>query len=147
MIIFSFLLEGLISNYISFPFFLTLTALIFYSNISNEENVIRYGLIIGVLYDITYTNTLFLNSILFFLIVIFLQNIDKKYKNKLSYFLLINVLIHICYIMITYLILILFRYFEFQIIFILKVIIEAILIDTIYFLILYFINHKIRYHT
>lgn len=147
MIIVSFFLDGLLSNYLSFPFFLTLTSIIFYSNFLNEDTFIKYSLVIGILYDITYTNTLFLNGILFFLIALFLKTIDRRYKNKLSFFLLLNGLIHLIYVMTIYLLLILFRYLTFDAFILIKGLVESILIDTIYFLILYFIYHKIKHHT
>lgn len=147
MIIISFFLDGLLSNYFPFPFFLTLTALIFYSSIEKEEAIVRNSLIIGVLYDITYTNTLFLNGILFFLIAIFLKNTDKKHQKNLFHLFILNIFIQFIYLFIVYFLLLLFRYLHFNVFILLKCLIEAIFIDTIYFFVLYFIHHKIRCHT
>ena len=71
MIILSFLLDGLfsLSNF-------TLVSLIVSSYFNKD--ILKYSLIIGILYDIIYTNTLILNGIIYFFIIEFIINFQNK---------------------------------------------------------------------
>lgn len=143
MIIISFLLDGLLSNFLSFPLF-TLTSLIISSYYKQEETILKYSLIIGVIYDIIYTNTLILNALIFYFIILFVLKIKQNnFKNMI----IIYILSLLIYIIFTYFILVLFRYINFDIIYFLTAILKALIINIIYFLILYFIKHKKLFKT
>lgn len=140
MIIVSFLLDGLLSTYIDnfIPLF-TLTSLVIASYYYKEDDLIKYSLLIGICYDITYTNTLILNGILFYLLILLVLRLNKKYQQKLITLILINTVIITLYLVITYIILIIFKYLSFDLLYLLLAILKGTITNTIYLLILYFI--------
>jgi len=144
MIIISFFLEGILSKciYSLIPLF-TLTSLVSASYYLKEEKIIKYSLIIGILYDITYTNTIILNGLLFFFLSTITIYFNKNYNKKIINLLLINIIIIILYLLLTYFILILFKYIDFNFIYLITTIFKSIITNTIYILIL---NIKKIYH-
>lgn len=140
MIIVSFLLDGLLSTYIDnfIPLF-TLTSLVIASYYYKEDDLIKYSLLIGICYDITYTNTLILNGILFYLLILLVLRLNKKYQQKLITLILINTVIITLYLVISYIILIIFKYLSLDLLYLLLAILKGIITNTIYLLILYFI--------
>lgn len=147
MIILSFLLEGILSCYLPFSCLFTLTALILETSYQKEETVLKYSLIIGVLYDIAYTNTLILNALLFFFLCLFIFQYIKGYRITYFYCLILNTVVTISYLIITYLTLLLFHSIDFNIILFLKTLLEVLILNTIYFNILYIIHHKRNFKT
>jgi cell shape-determining protein MreD len=130
--IISFLLDGILSNYFNTTF--TFLNIIINCCYKDKNYMLKEGLIIGILYDITYTNTLILNGFLFFFIILFFYNFNRNNK----YTFLIIILCFIFYKVIPILLLIFFRYsiVNFKISFI------SLLINLIYFIFLFLIKHK-----
>lgn len=71
VLIISFLLDGILFSLFSFttpvsPLFTLLSLLIIYPYCDiNKKNYYIYPIILGILYDITYSNSLFLNTLIF----------------------------------------------------------------------------------
>lgn len=146
MIFVSFLLEVLIASYLNFNTILipqfTLMSFIF---IINNKNIYILTIIVGVLYDILYTSTPFLNTYIFLFLIFILKKIDVK-NISLKNVLFINFLIIILYKILIFSILIFFNKIDFNIYIILNEIKSSIIINLIYTIILYFINKKIKYN-
>ncbi len=145
MIILSFIIDGVASLILSSNLF-TLTALSLGSYYMKEDTLFKYALIIGIIYDIAYTNTLILNGIIFLLTI----NISLKYNKRFNYNLpnlmflnLINITI---YLFITYFILTIYTNINFDINLVFLVI-KSYLVNTIYLIIIYFIMHKKLHHS
>lgn len=117
-----FILEGLITNYI------TIDLILFYFYFKKN----KYPFIIGLLYDIIYTNTLFLHAFTF-KIVSYL--INKIKTNNYLYFTLIIVVYHV----LIYLNLLFINHFN---LYSLIVLIKNIIINIIIYALLYFLNKK-----
>ena len=146
MIFVSFLLEVLTASYLNFntiliPLF-TLMSFIF---IINNKNIYILTIIVGVLYDILYTSTPFLNTYIFLFLIFILKKIDTK-NISLKNALFINFFIIILYKIIIFSILIFFNKIDFNLYIILNEIKSSIIINLIYTIILYFINKKIKYN-
>lgn len=75
----SFLLDGILSNYIN-NLLLTITAI---TIISSKKNYYKTSFLYGLLYDIAYTNTLFINGILFMIIVFITKKINYYFTNNI----------------------------------------------------------------
>lgn len=75
----SFLLDGILSNYIN-NLLLTITAI---TIISSTKNYYKTSFLYGLLYDIAYTNTLFINGILFMIIVFITKKINYYFTNNI----------------------------------------------------------------
>lgn len=119
-----FILDGIISNYFFFP-----TILIYFYYNKN-----RYPFLIGLLYDIVYTNILFLNAFLFS----FISYLIKKAKGKnIVYFIIIIII----YYILLYLILLILKYNTFNYKQLL-LLVKQILINTITIIIINIIHKK-----
>lgn len=143
MILISFLLDGIFSLFLSnlIPLF-TLTSITLKSKEISQDKLIKYSLIFGLLYDITYTNTIGLNALIFFLLVLLMF----CYYKKNIYFL--NTFIIVIYLTSTYFLLSFFSITHFNILSLLFVLIKGIITNNIYLLILLSIKkinkHKIK---
>lgn len=141
IIIISFFLEGIVSNYIPissmfFPLF-TLISFVVASYYYKEEIILKMSFIIGLLYDITYTNTLGLHMLLFYSIVYFLLLFHKKLKNNFFNFLWIGIFTIGFYLSMSYFILLLIGYLEFDAFLLLNAFKNCILFNVIYLLVMY----------
>ena len=144
IILISFFLEGVFSNYIShstffFPLF-TLVSFILAATTYKEETLIKMSLIIGLLYDIVYTNTLGLHMLLFYIIVNFILFINKKIKINIFNIIFLCISIILIYLILSYFILLLLGYLEFEFNIILYSIKSCFLINIIYLISLYSIK-------
>lgn len=142
MILFSFFLSGLFSNYFNISFFPILTAIVMLYGKKDEDFMLKLSLFIGILYDITFTNTLYLNGLLFFLFTYLLYFTNLKKCSQFFLLFFINILITILYDITTYAILLFLHYHSFSFYVLIKVLLESIISNTIYFLILYGIMYK-----
>lgn len=142
MILFSFFLSGLFSNYFNISFFPILTAIVMLYGKKDEDFMLKLSLFIGILYDITFTNTLYLNGLLFFLFTYLLYFTNLKKCSQFFLLFFINILITILYDITTYAILLFIHYHSFSFYVLIKVLLESVITNTIYFLILYGIMYK-----
>ena len=93
IVIISFLLDGILSNFLPFmmndlsfftPFFTLISIIIIYPFFDKEER--KYYILVGIvgfLYDLFYTNLLFANTIFFLLIAFIISYIYKKIQVNL----------------------------------------------------------------
>ena len=144
-LIISFLLEGMFTNFIStnsvlIPLF-TLTSLVVIYPYFNKKNInyIIICLIMGVLYDVVFINSLFINTICFSIMggLTILCYSFVKYNIYTSN--IINILILIAYRIITYIMLLSINYITFNSSILFKGIYSSILINVLYAIMSYFI--------
>lgn len=136
MIIVSFLLDGICSSYIPYTYF-TLSSIFIYMLFLNKKVVYKLSLLFGILFDITYVDTICFNGIIF----IFLCYLFYILKNKnLKRSLLIFLILFIFYLFSSNIIFIFFKYsnFNFDIFYYIK----CLFVNIIYFLFLFIIKHK-----
>ena len=118
--IISFLLEGIFSFYISIssPFLLPLPTLLSVCFCQvyflKKKNYMWYSFIIGVLYDIAYTNTLFLHGILFVCMGYIYQKMSQFFSHTWYHFLLIIILLIGIDRVLSYMILVSIGYLHFN---------------------------------
>lgn len=109
--IIGFVLDYILSYFFNiYPLF-TILSIIF----MKSKNKYFITLIIGFLYDITFTNTLFLNAIIFYLILIFNNNYFKNHKFNLLNILKISISYIIFYRITIFLILSIYQVIDFNI--------------------------------
>lgn len=151
-VIISFLLDGIISNIVPFnlvdpSYFKTIYSLIslviIYNYFDNKKKYLSILVILGILFDIVYTNTFILNIIVFLTIYIILSNLDYLIPNNI---ITINIKSIICismYHILTYIILLLANYNSYSIKLLFIIIIRSIIMTIIYTTISYLIMNKI----
>lgn len=150
----SFLLDGIISKYTYNTIFLNLftissLVLIYPYFKNNYFRYFRYIAILGLLYDIVYTNTLFFNMFIFMIIGLIITLFFYFLSNNWYINTTIGVISIIVYRFITYLFFSIFSEFDFNILILFKSIYCSIILNVIYFLFVYILteiysnNHKI----
>jgi len=152
--ILSFLLDGLISNYISInivdPSYLrtiysVVALVIIYNYFDNEGKYLKILLILGILFDIVYTNTFLLNIFLFIIIYLFIKEINIYIPNNLLTINLKSLLSIIIYHSLSFLILLLANYSNYSSKILWTIISRSIIMTAIYTTISYFAIKKIYY--
>ncbi len=143
IIILSFYLEGFISNWVSnngllVPTFTMISLLLIYPyyNRNNFGFILTSG-IIGALYDITYTNTLFLNTIVFLIISLLIIKAYDYINNNLFNTTILSIVIIAVYRIITYFILVILGYFSFNVNKLIVSFYSSILLNIIYTIAIY----------
>lgn len=143
MIIISFILDNFISNFINhnslfYPLFTLLSLIIIYPKFTKKIN--KYYLtsfLLGLIYDIAVTDTLFLNAFIFLLLSYIINYIFRKIPYNYLSVLIISVISIIYYRVITYIVLLLLNYLNFNILILLKSIYNSLILNIIYITILY----------
>ena len=151
-LIISFLLQGIISNYLgyslnSLSWFLTIypliNILILTPHFENTSKNITIIIITGLLIDIVYTNTFMLNACLFVLIYYFSKIFHFLFPYNLLTINISNLLGVETYHIVTFLFLSLIRYDKFSFKILLKVLSHNIIMTLIYTSIMYIIIETI----
>lgn len=145
IIFLSFCIDGLFSNLVFYsdyfyPLFSLLSLVIVYPYYKKRD-FLKYlfsSICIGLLYDLVYTNTLFLNMILFSLVPIFVSYFYNLLKVNFSSSLCISFFLIIFYRVLTYLILLLVGYVYFDINNLLSSIYHSLVINFVYIAIVYY---------
>lgn len=145
VLIFSFLFESIFSNIIQtnsilIPLF-AITSLVLIYPYFNKKNVnfILVCIILGILYDIVFINSLFINTICFGIIGGFIMLSYNFVKYNIYTANIINILIIIAYRIISYIMLLSINYISFNSYILFKGIYSSILINILYGIVLYFI--------
>lgn len=146
----SFFLEGMLSKYIVMnspffePLFTLISFIIIYPYFHNHEGKYFSCLCItGLLYDIVYTNTIFFHGIIFLVIAWSIKKINSVISNNSINVAIISLIIIIFYRIVTYLILCLINYINFNIKDLLYSIASSLILNMIYSIILYLITDYI----
>lgn len=153
----SFFLDGVCSNLIQisnlcYPLFSLLSLIIVYPYFykKNRKKYYIYAFLTGNLYDILYTNTLFLNGFYFLLISVFINMIYNLITNNIYNSILISIFIIICYRLFTYLFLLLIGYVKLDIKYLFESIYSSLFINIIYIILFYnccyLIDKKMKRH-
>lgn len=152
ILIVSFILQGILSNFINidtniFNLLLPIVALIIiypYFRKNNRKYFIYAG-IYGFLYDLIYTDTFILYAGLFVIISFIISILNIMFSNNIINIGFITTIVIIIYRVITYSILVIVNYLNFDIGILFKSIYSSLLLNIIYAIIIYFISDKLSY--
>jgi len=151
-VIISFFLDGLISNLVPFnlvdPSYLKtiysiISLVIIYNYFDNHKKYLSILIVLGIFFDIVYTNTFILNIVVFFIIYIILSYLDYIIPTNI---ITINIKSIACissYHILTYIILLLSNYNNYSIKLLGLILIRSIIMTIIYTTISYLIMNKI----
>lgn len=152
--IISFLLDGLLSNYMSIniinpSYFRTIysviSLVIIFNYFDNDTKYLKILLIIGILFDIVYTNTFLLNIIIFLIIYIIIKKINIFIPNNIFTINLKSFLSITIYHTLSYIILLLANYQNYPFKYLLLILSRSIIMTIIYTTISYFLLKKIYF--
>ena len=151
-VIISFLLDGIISNIIPFnlvdpSYFKTIysviSLVIIYNYFDNHQKYLTILIILGIFFDIIYTNTFILNIIVFLIIYIVLSNLDYIITTNIFTINLKSIVCISTYHITTYIILLLANYNNYSIKLLGLILIRSIIMTIIYTTLSYLIMNKI----
>lgn len=156
LLIISLLLQGILSLYLpfisnqftflSYNFIITSLVLIYPIYYKKKKISWYYGICIfyGLFFDLLYTNTLVIDSLLFLLIGMLVNILYVKFKENFFNQFIIILLSQITYDLLFYLLLVLFRGISFSVLFLLYQFINTIILNFIYSFLWYIIVSKYK---
>lgn len=148
--IISFLLDGIVSHFISsnsifLPLFTIVSLVLIYPYFRNNRyRYLKYIAILGLLYDIAYANTVFFHFFIFMILGIFVILWFYFLSNTWYTNLWITLIIIISYRIMTYLFFVLFQNLSFSFTSLFCGIYSSLLLNTIYCLVVYFSTYSYR---
>ena len=151
-VIISFLLDGLISNLLPFnlidpSYFKTIYSIvslvIIYNYFDNQKKYLSILIVLGFFFDIVYTNTFILNIVIFFAIYIVLSYLDYIIPTNIITVNLKSIACVFSYHILTYIILLLANYNNYQIKLLGLILLRSIIMTIIYTTISYIVIDKI----
>lgn len=142
---FSILFENVVNLYLSsliyFTPLFTLISLIF-ANYYLSKNKIKYYIyssLLGIIYDIFFTNFYVLNSLLFLICAIFIYYIFKRFKFKLLSVIFVSIFIILLYNLLTFFVLNFFMYTNYSLLDFCVIVKHFLIGNVIYSIIMYLI--------
>lgn len=151
-VIISFLLDGLISNLVPFNlvdpgYFKTIYSIIalviIYNYFDNHKKYLSILIVLGIFFDIVYTNTFILNIVVFFIIYIILSYLDYIIPTNIVTINIKSIACISSYHILTYIILLLSNYNNYSIKLLGLILIRSIIMTIIYTTISYLLINKI----
>lgn len=149
ILVISFLLEGIISNFVSIngffaPLF-TLTALIIiYPLFDEEAEYYKYALVTGFIYDLFYTDTIVFHAIIFSFMAFLISRLNLVLSDNYVNVLVIIAICILIYRIITYSFLVLVSSVSFDFMALVFSILKSLMINLIYSVIIFFALKKIQ---
>lgn len=126
------------------PMFTIVSLVLMYPYFNNNQSgFLKYTIIVGLLYDITITNTLCVNAIIFGFLSFLIYMLDSVISNNLLSIIIKSILIIILYDIIMYLILVLIGYINFNFLVLPIKILKSIILNVIYIIVTYNITDRI----
>jgi len=145
----SFFLDGIIFSLSSInstvaPLFTVLSLVLAYPYYYNNRKIMYISVIVvGVLYDIVYTNTLFLNTLIFIVFLYFIEKIFKYLTNNILNAFIISTFIICFYHLIVYVFFLIIGVVEWDIMNLIDRILPSLIINYIYIIVFYFVFYFI----
>ena len=151
-VIISFLLDGIMSNILPFnlvdpscfkTIYSVISLVIIYNYFDNQKKYLSILIVLGIFFDIVYTNTFILNIIVFLVIYIVLSNLDYVITTNIFTINLKSLVCIFTYHIITYIILLLANYNNYSIKLLGLILLRSIIMTIIYTTISYLLINKI----
>ena len=148
ILILSFLLEASISNVINLsslfiPLFVVTSLSILYPYFKNQKFIV-VAIICGLIYDITFTHSPFINTLSFSLISLFIMFCYNYINYNILSSNIINIVTIIVYQIINYFLLCIVDYVKFNEMILLKCISSSLILNIVYGIIIYLILKGIK---
>ena len=151
-VIISFLLDGLMSNILTFnlvdqsylkTIYSIISLVILYNYFDNQKKYLSIVIILGIFFDIVYTNTFILNVIVFLIIYLILSRLDYVIPTNIFTINLKSIVCISLYHILTYIILLLSNYNNYSIKLLGLILLRSIIMTIIYTSISYLLMNKI----
>lgn len=147
VVIFSFFFESIYSNFIAIdtpllaPLFSIISLVIIFPYFNNNDfKYLKYCAIIGLCYDMVFTNTLIFNMIVFLSVGVIIKLVNIFISNNPLNVTLISLIAIVFYRVITYLVLVIINYISFNQDILFKGVYSSLLINIIYGVFIYLVT-------
>lgn len=143
---FSFFIDGLLSYYIPLnslflPLFTIVSLIIIYPYFNNNNyRYFKFLFLIGILYDITYANTIFFNSFIFLILGFIIGLLNYLMANNVYTNILITIISIMTYRFLTFLSVFLFKNSHYTFINLFESIYRSLILNIIYCVVIYSIT-------
>lgn len=150
--IISFFLQGIMSNYLNYTItnpslfstiYVIITIIIVNKHFENNNKYYLLAFILGLLYDLVYTNTFVLNAILFLTISIIARHFIDLLPDNIININIISLLSIFIYHILSFIILVIINYNTYNIKLLLIICSHSIIMTIIYTTIMYLISNYI----
>lgn len=140
----SFVLEGIFSvlidkNSLFVPLFSVASLVLVYPYVPNKKKFVLYGTITGLLYDLVYTQTLFLNTIVFTILALIILLYFKYFSFSLIKLYVLNLMVPCIFRILIFIIQVLAGNVNFEFNVLIISIYTSLISNTIYLFIMSFI--------
>lgn len=145
-VIISFFLDSILTNLIPIdsillPLFSLISLIIIYPYFHKEENsYLTFSFLLGLVYDIVYTDTIFLNAFIFLLIGFCIKLINQYISNNVFNVSIMSLLVVTIYRIITYFVLVIINYLKYDFNDLLVSIYSSLIFNVFYGILLYLIT-------
>jgi len=145
-VIISFFLDSILTSFIPIdsillPLFSLISLIIIHPYFHKEENsYLIFSFLLGLLYDIVYTDTIFLNAFIFLLLAFIIKLINDYISNNMFNVSIMSLLLVIIYRTITYFVLVIINYLTYDFHDLLVCIYSSLILNVFYAILLYLIT-------
>lgn len=145
-VIISFFLDSILTilipiDSIFLPLFSLISLIIIYPYFHKEENsYLKFSFLLGLTYDVVYTDTIFLNAFIFLLISLGIRFIHEYISNNAFNVSIMSLFTIIIYRFLTYFVLVMINYLSYDFNTLLVSIYSSLIINIIYGILLYLIT-------
>lgn len=149
ILIVSFLLEGVISNFVSIngfmaPLFTLVSLIVICPLFDDVSEYYKYVFVTGLVYDLFYTDTIIFHAIIFCFMAFIITRMNLVLSDNYINFLIIMAICILIYRTFTYSLLVLVSSVSFSFIALILSILKSLIINLIYSAILFFVLKKVR---
>ena len=147
LLLISFLLEGIISNFVPIngfllPLFTLMALIIIYPLFDEHSEYYKYAFITGLAYDLFYTYTIIFHAIIFCFIAFLITRLNLVLSDNYFNILIIVAICILIYRFVTYGLLVLVSNMSFDFITLMLSVLKSLIINLIYSMILFFVVKK-----
>ena len=147
IVIISFLLEGIVSNFVPIngflaPLFTLVALIIIYPLFDEASEYYKYAFVTGLAYDLFYTDTILFHAIIFCFMAFIITRLNLVLSDNYLNILIIMGICILIYRVITYSLLVLVSSMAFDFIALISSVLKSLIINLIYSALLFFVVKK-----
>lgn len=147
IVIISFLLEGIVSNFVPIngflaPLFTLVALIIIYPLFDEVSEYYKYAFVTGLAYDLFYTDTILFHAIIFCFMAFIITRLNLVLSDNYLNILVIMGICILIYRVITYSLLVLVSTMAFDFIALILSVLKSLIINLIYSALLFFVVKK-----
>ena len=147
IIVISFLLEGIVSNFVPIngflaPLFTLVALIIFYLLFDEVSEYYKYAFVTGLAYDLFYTDTILFHAIIFCFMAFIITRLNLVLSDNYLNILVIMGICILIYRVVTYSLLVLVSTMAFDFMALIISVLKSLIINLIYSALLFFVVKK-----